>query len=167
MSIPFLDRDSKHDVRSVTNYLIEKSLDNESEVTPLQLMKLLFFSHAWMLAIFDRPLFKQTFKVWKYGPVVPEIYHALKQYGKTPVSAAISLDGAAQVDFDSEETAVLNKVFDEYSHIDGWVLSGLTHIPEGPWFTARLEKGIGSTISNKSIQAYYAQRRKRKPHGEQ
>jgi uncharacterized phage-associated protein len=167
MSIPFLDRDSTHDVRLVTNYLIKRSLRDKSDLTPLQLMKLLYFSHAWMLAIFDRPLFKQTFKVWKYGPVVPEIYHALKQYGKSPITATISLDGATQQDFDPEETAVLDKVFDEYARFDGWVLSGLTHIPEGPWFNARLEKGIGSTISNKSIQAYYAQRRKRNPHGEE
>ncbi len=166
MSIPFLDRDSTHDVRSVTNCLIDKSLNSGVPLTPLQIMKLLYFSHAWMLAIYHRPLFKQTFKVWKYGPVVPETYHALKQYGKNPVADTIAIDGIADHNFDPEEIAVLDKVFDEYSGFDGWVLSGLTHIPEGPWFKARLEKGIGSTISNKSIQAYYAQRRKRKPHGE-
>ena len=157
---------SRHDARAVANYLIGKSFAANRRLTPLQIMKLIYFSHAWMLAIFERPLFKQNFEAWKYGPVVPEVYQALKLYSRSPITSKISLDNSTEHELDVQETAILDKVFDEYSTYNGWILSGLTHIPEGPWFQARVEKGLGSTIPNRAIQTYYAKRRKSRVHSE-
>lgn len=157
---------SRHDARAVANYLIGKSLTNGHHLTPLQVMKLLYFSHAWMLAIFNRPLFRQNFEAWKYGPVVPDVYQALKLYGRDPITSKIPLNPSSEHELDPRETAILDTVFDDYSTYDGWILSGLTHIPEGPWFQARVEKGLGSTIPNRTIQTYYAQRRKSRSHSE-
>ena len=156
---------SNHDARAVTNYLIDKGLENGRHLTPLQMMKLIYFSHAWMLAIFGRPLFKQNFEAWKYGPVVRDVYQALKKYGSNPITSRIALDNVTEHQLASQEIAVLNKVFAEYSDYDGWILSGLTHIPEGPWFKTRMDKGLGSIIPNKTIQTYYALRRKSRPYG--
>ncbi len=160
MKVPFTRQRSKHDARSVANYLIVKSLDASAPLTPLHVMKLLYFSYAWMLAIFERPLFRQQFEVWTYGPVVPDVYHALKLFGNQPVTSTIRIPKAQ---LDPEEKSILDKVFQEYSKENAWILSSLTHMPESPWFQTRMRRGIGSTIPDSLIQEYYAKRRKGMP----
>ena len=71
----------KHDARSVANSLIEKSIEAGSCLTPLEIIKLVYFCHGWMLGLYRRPLIKQNVQAWRYGPVVADVYHCLKQHG--------------------------------------------------------------------------------------
>ena len=50
-------------------------------MTNLRLQKLLYFAQGWHLARFGRPLFDASIEAWPYGPVVPEVYRAYKEYG--------------------------------------------------------------------------------------
>ena len=50
----------KHDARAVANSLIEKSQEEGNLLTPLQIIKLVYFCHGWMLALYKRPLIKQS-----------------------------------------------------------------------------------------------------------
>ena len=79
-------------VEQVANYFIERGLKESNPVNPMKLQKLLYFSYGWYLALTDANdrLFDAKIQAWKYGPVVENIYHDVKQYGNYPITAPIS-----------------------------------------------------------------------------
>lgn len=120
----------EHDARSVANELIQRSLDNQQGLTPMQVQKLTYFCHAWMLALFHRPLIEQPIEAWQYGPVVPDVYRSLRRYGGEPVRLRIQ---GFHDQFDDEELHIIDQVFEKYGDYSGAQLSALTHDKGTPW----------------------------------
>jgi uncharacterized phage-associated protein len=50
-------------------------------VSHKKLQKLLYYVEAWNLVHLDSPLLDEDFEAWVHGPVVPELYHVLKEFG--------------------------------------------------------------------------------------
>ena len=50
-------------------------------LTPMQLMKLVYIAYGWYLAMHNARLFDDRIEAWKYGPVIPNLYHATKHFG--------------------------------------------------------------------------------------
>ena len=50
-------------------------------MTPLKLMKLVYFSYAWFLHLTDEDLFDEEIQAWKHCPVIPSLYHEFKHFG--------------------------------------------------------------------------------------
>jgi len=59
--------------------------ETEDFITNLKLQKLLYYAQGFHLALFGKPLFRESLEAWQYGPVVPEIYRIYKQYGSSPL----------------------------------------------------------------------------------
>ncbi len=62
---------------------------DDNSLTPLQINKLVYISHGWVLGFFQRPLIENRvaqIEAWRYGPVVVGIYHMLKSFGSRPVN---------------------------------------------------------------------------------
>ena len=77
---------------AVANAFIEMGLRGElSQLTPMKLQKLLFYTQSWHLFYNDgQPLFNDDFERWPYGPVIPSIYHELKTYRYKTITNKIS-----------------------------------------------------------------------------
>jgi len=120
----------------------------EPDVPPvdqMKLQKLLFYAHAWYLALYDRPLFEEAFEAWPWGPVIRDIYSQTRDFGRGPVSAKmqkIILENAddllsarfesPDVD-DNELKAFLDVVWNIHKSYTGIQLSNATHGPNEPW----------------------------------
>ncbi len=141
-----------HQSQAVANYLLALSKRDGRPVTPMQLLKLVFISHGWMLGLHGRPLCSEGTEAWRYGPVIPSLYHAYKEYG----SGHIGYVGSADADeFDAEEKLVLEQVWGHYSKFTGIQLSTLTHRPKSPWDETVRMSGYGTGISNDLMAEYY------------
>lgn len=156
MNYPSSNRRRRHDARAVANYFIERSLEADQPKTPLQILKLVYFSHAWLLGIHGRPLFKQRVEAWKFGPVVADVYHALKQFGGSDITAPIQ--SVQDDNWTKDEADILRQVAEKYDSFTGNQLSHMTHWPESPWFTTRIERGLGAVIPEDAIRSYFAER---------
>ena len=55
----------------------------------MKLQKLAYFAHGWNLAIRNTPLINESVEAWKFGPVIPSLYHDVKGYGMEPITAKI------------------------------------------------------------------------------
>lgn len=144
-----------HDARAAANSLIRESSERDLSVTPLKVQKLLYFCHAWMLGIHHRPLIKQNFKAWEFGPIVPVLFHALKHYGARPVQSEISAFGIP--DYDDDQTDIVNQVLDKYGELSAARLMLLSHLPGTPWhqtYHGRWAR-FKSTIPNSLIEEYH------------
>jgi uncharacterized phage-associated protein len=145
-----------HSAISVARYILDRLRAKGDAVTPMQLIKLVYVAQGYMLGRFGRPLFREAVQAWEYGPVVPSVYHAVKQYRSSPVTH-ISEMFASGFNFDASELGVLDYVADAYGPIDGLTLSNATHQPGTPWSTTWLEAGQNAPISNDVIEHFYRQ----------
>ena len=79
----------KDSALSVANYFVDKSLKETKALKPLKLMKLVYIAHGYMLAMLGYSVFSKRFdkvEAWKFGPVIPSVYHSFKRYGNQPIT---------------------------------------------------------------------------------
>ena len=152
----------EHDARSVANELIRRALRDGRPITALQVIKLTYFCHAWMLGLYHRPLLEQPVEAWLYGPVVPEVYRSLRRYSGEPVTRPIDLStvGVEERTYDEIEKDLIDQVWEKYGHFSGVQLSAMTHTPGSPWDQVWEAAGQNAVISDPAIEKYYAQQAK-------
>lgn len=121
------------------------------ELTPMQLLKLVYIAQGWMLAKYGRTLFDEQVQAWQYGPVVPSVYQAIKQFGSSPVA---SVD-APDVEFNEDERKVMDFVTRTYGKATGIALSTATHQPGTPWSQTWAVAAKSTPISNDLIRSFY------------
>ena len=142
-----------HDARSIANELIRRAHEAERTITPMQVLKLVYYCHAWMLGIYGRPLIRQPIEAWRYGPVVRELYRSIREYGGDPIPLLI--DGAPDADYDSEEQRIIDQVWEQYGQLTGLQLSSLTHAVGTPWDITWRKWGRDAIIPNALIERFY------------
>ncbi len=151
------------DARDVANYLLDLAHKENKTITPLQMIKLVYYCHGWYLGIYHEPLIQQNVEAWLYGPVIADIYHSCKQYGRQPISEPIRGYGQQQ-NFTDRQREVMNEVYDKYKNFTGLQLSAYTHREGTPWHTIWPNLGQivwdktneNPVIPNKVIEDYFA-----------
>lgn len=129
---------------AVANYMIQRGIDAQAPLTQMKLQKLIYFSHGWNLALYDRPLIDATFQAWKYGPVIPAVYHEFKEYGVLGITAlgteilvspthVFSWYSPQIVDETGMVKPLLDKIWDVFGSYSGTQLSNMTHANGSPW----------------------------------
>ena len=149
-----------HDSRAIANKLILKGFNDFKLFTQIQIIKMVYFCHAWMLGLYRKPLFWDPVMAWKYGPVIVNVYEGLKHYGKEPVIHPIESDIGnvfRSVCSDLEEN-VIEQVYAIYGDADGMFLSALTHAKDTPWDQIWSNYQRNAHIPNSMIQKYYEQK---------
>ena len=142
-----------HDARAVANWLIARANEAGNPLTPLQVIKLVYFVHGFVLAFYRRPLFRQPVEAWPYGPVIADVYHALKQYRAGEIDHLIP--GIADEEFDTKELDIMHQVYDLYAVLSGMRLSSLTHHENSPWDKTYKKLGRGAIIDQSLIEEHF------------
>ncbi len=123
-------------------------------LTPLQLMKLVYISHGWSLAIRNVDLFPDRIEAWKYGPVIPDLYQATKHFGRNAIPFS-AIDDEKPHSVDDATLNFLGEVFKQYGHLTGIQLSNLTHKSGTPWSQVYEEGIYGIEIPDDLIRNHY------------
>lgn len=123
----------------VANNFIKRGLDEDIDITPLKLQKLVYFLFVDYLKKTGDKLFNERFETWSKGPVIPSLYTEFSSYGWKPIktfaedsqgkSYAVVETGAFKESID----VVWNK-FKDYS---GNTLSDITHRENTAWSKAK------------------------------
>ena len=77
---------------SIANYFIDKANENREGRHPftlLRLVKYVYIAYGFGMAILDKKIIDERFdkvEAWKYGPVIPSVYHSFKHNGKDPIT---------------------------------------------------------------------------------
>ena len=142
---------------AVAKYLLDRCKQSgDGSVTPMQLMKLTYMSHAWMLGLTGKTLLSEPVAAWRYGPVLPSLYQAVRNYGSQPVDDVPVYPDS--MNFAADEQSVMNQVADIYGGYTGVQLSAMTHERGTPWDTAWRRSGQNTTISNDLIEHFYREK---------
>lgn len=122
----------------VSRYSVE---NNGCMIDEMKLHKLLYFAQKESYIQTDKPLFKEKFEGWKYGPVSTDVRDA---YGKNTFSKTRALNTfKVTQDF----VNIMDSVFNMYASKDSWTLSRLTH-SETSWKNSRKDLIDGANGSN-------------------
>lgn len=134
--------------------IIEIASRKGIQLTHMQLQKLTYIAHGLSLAGYNTPLLNQPVAAWKFGPVIPSLYHEFKCYRSdyiTPRPFSINMP--------QHDVNLLNLVVDTYGTLSGVRLSELTHMPGTPWDVVWNYNGgcnmENAVISDNTIQTYY------------
>ena len=144
---------AQHDAMAVADKIIRLSLEDETPITPMQVQKLTYFCHAWMLGLGYGPLFQDAVESWKYGPVIRALYHSLKQYGGERIAEPVLRDSA---NFAEQEDRIIRTIWRQYGQLDAIRLSRMTHAEGSPWDQTYKRDKRSQIIHNHIIRDYYA-----------
>ena len=144
-----------HDARAVANRLLDLAHEDGNQLTVMQVLKLVYFCHAWMLALYDRPLIEQPVEALRYGPVIRDVYQSFKKYRDAPIKSRARVPAGQ---FDGEENYIIEQVYQKYGFLSGIRLSQMTHAPGTPWAQVWGANRQNSIIPNWLNKQYYAQK---------
>lgn len=138
--------------QSVANEILKLAQVEGKKIANMQLQKLVFLSHCYVLAIIDRPLYFGETLAWQWGPVIPSLYKSLQKYGRNFVTD--QLDAGDCVYEGNEAINIIRSIWKCYSNFTSGELSLLTTRDETPWRLTWSQNKFG-IISNDLISDYY------------
>lgn len=157
----------KTNALSVANYFIELAHKDGKPIHLLGLVKRVYIAHGFALALLHRGLLDPRFdkvEAWRYGPVIPSVYHSFKQYRKLPIEEeTVIMEWDAiknEPTFETpsltkeDEMAIVRMVWQRYSSFSDSELVELTHKVGSPWEIC-FEEGKNIEIPDQLTELYY------------
>lgn len=141
-----------HDARAIANELIRHGVEAKLPCDPLQVIKLTYLCHGWMLGLYHRPMSTQSVLAWRYGPVIPVVYGAVKHYGRNLIRTPLQ---GWNEEFEYLEDDLIKQVFDVYGEFSGIDLSMMTHTKGTPWYQVWHREGRNATIPDRLIEEHF------------
>ncbi|MGA2677789.1 MAG: type II toxin-antitoxin system antitoxin SocA domain-containing protein [Sedimentisphaerales bacterium] len=121
--------------------------DCGDSISNLKLQKLVYYAQGFHLAIEDKPLFDEPIEAWKYGPVIPTLYHKYKGSESGPISKPDNIDLDK---YSPKVKSLLNDVYEVYGQFSAWKLACLTH-DEPPFKNTPMN----SVINQQAMKDYF------------
>lgn len=137
-------------VFDVAKYILSKT----GSISTWKLQKLCYYSQAWSLAWYNKPLFNEDFQAWSNGPVCRELFNVHKH---KYFIVSSDIDGNEKKIIGKEKSSI-DKIIRYYGDKDAYWLREQTHSEE-PWKRARAGIPDGQpserVISKEMMGAYY------------
>ena len=125
------EEDAKYDAIDIARYMCKKA---QWRLSNLQLQKMLFLTQMSYLGQTNIPLFGDEFEAWKYGPVVPALYHNLKVFGSAHVTEENFPQSKSGVPITEDiKEKILDPVVDVAITSAPWELVRQSHLQGGAW----------------------------------
>ena len=151
---------------SIANMFLELGERDNIPISPMKIQKLIYLAHGYYLYLYKQPLVGESFQAWKFGPVLPSIYHKCKYFDRKGISSKLLIVDDLQSNIEpprpSDENVhrVVKFVWKRYSKYDPMILSQWTHDVNGPWAKAkkwyRVNQIWGTPIiDHESIREYF------------
>ncbi len=116
----------------VAKILLQFAEEDGVPLTNLHLQKLLYYVQGKALGREKRKAFSDEIEAWKLGPVVPTIYHMVKNQQDASIAPEVFHDGD---EIDPMQIKFIACVWEELRHLSAWGLAAQTH-EESPWISA-------------------------------
>ena len=127
---------------NVANTFLARAKQDNVDVTPMKLQKLIYIFYKEYLKKTNEKLFEEKFEVWKYGPVLSDVHYAFQKYRANAVDD-FYYDDNKRKNYTTVKLipgtafySVFNAVWNKYSHYSGTFLSNLTYQDGTAWSKA-------------------------------
>lgn len=158
-------RKMRNNALSIANSILQMADREGRSIKPLALMKLVYIAYGYALAYLLRDVIDPRFdrvEAWKYGPVIPSVYHTFKHFQNSPITekaVVIKEDGPLPeyvTPFVTDEKLLeaITKAWNDYKDFPDSKLVELCHLPDSPWAQVYKE-GKNIEIPEDTTQRYY------------
>lgn len=170
-----------YNAEAIANEVLRIARGVSVPIQPMKLQKLVYYCHGWNLALSDSPLITEDVKAWKYGPVIPSLYHEFKEFGNSPIDRdgcelrvtgdgdwsfeSYSPDISSQSNGNDEDEyahALIEKIWQLYGKYSAIQLSRMTHTAGTPWHQVANRYNFspppGINIPNEIIEKYFKEK---------
>lgn len=159
------------DAIAIANYFIKKSKSDKcvEKLTLLRLVKYVYIAYGFALVILKRSIINNRFdrvEAWKYGPVIPSVYHSFKHFRNKPIDSEADIltgeDEGGTMTFatplvtDPLVISVLDFVWERYKNVTTTNLINILHKDGTPWKFCYKE-GMNEEIPEEMTVVYYSQ----------
>lgn len=138
----------------VANRFLDLAKAKGDQLTPMQLLKLVYIAHGWMLGLYGRPLINDKIEAWQYGPVIPALYQHVRKYKGAAVTKNINALFEND-DLDEQEADIISQVYNAYGQKTAMHLSRITHARGTPWELVYEPGSFGMNIPTDIIEDHY------------
>lgn len=119
-------------------------LDKSDKISLLKLLKLCYIAQGFSLAILNRAIFEDDhIEAWRYGPVIPSLYHEFKYLKGDVIGAKRSIITDFNRNFeiitetpkltDENDKKIIEIVWNMYGKYTANELVSMTHKTGTPW----------------------------------
>ena len=98
--------------RDIANYLLSRADAEDNDISNMKLQKLCYYAQAYCTSMRGAPLFGESLQAWDHGPVVEQLYHEYKKYGRDPIPVVTDFDESK---IDEPDRIALNDIFDHFN----------------------------------------------------
>lgn len=139
---------------------IAKVILCKKSFTHLELEKIMYFSYCEYLREYHSPMFLEEFEAWRYGPVIPEVYHEFKKYSRSKIKINDKdklLVWSKIMKFKSYDKLlrVIDKTLEEYGKCTARQLVDKSHEKDSPWYIVyRDGEGKNNKIPKELIEEF-------------
>lgn len=160
----------KNDAIAIANYFVDKANKDTHAPYPLTLLRLVkyvYIAYGFSMAILDKIIIDKRFDIveaWKYGPVIPSVYHSFKHNQNNPITENSSILTSEEDDGtlvfsspcikDKDISMILDFVWDRYKDRTTTELINILHKKGTPWDYCYKE-GINAEIPDEMTKVYY------------
>ncbi len=161
-----MDRES-YRAAHIANFILKKAREDDVQIDTLKLLKLIYIFFGWCSVFLDRYIFSDPIQAWKYGPVIPSIYHEFKHFGKEPIEEGFLASTFNPFDEnkpleqpvldrneDKKLVETLDAIWDGYKNAPSNHLVALTHEKGTPWWKT-YDGSRDKEIPKNLIRKYY------------
>lgn len=139
---------------------VARGIEDGNPLTQMKLQKVVYFAQGLYLVLREGDtLIREDFQAWKYGPVVPVIYHDYKLYGSSPIgdtdwlSRTPNEEEMAAMEYHAKD--IIKYTWEMLRDVSGTQLSNWTHKADSPW-AKHYKPGVPDIIIPKEdIRAYF------------
>ena len=128
----------------VAKIIMKYSKENNLEYSNLRVQKLLYFIQAYFIVALKKVCFNETILAWAYGPVVREVYDAIKNE-EIDLEEELFMHNISQ-----EDKNIIENLVQNYKNKSTWELVEITH-RQDPWVKAY----PNNVITPKSMGDYF------------
>lgn len=141
---------------TVSVFLAAKRLGEQSDwtLTNLGMQKILYIANVFYHGKYGSPLVNGEFEAWEYGPVHPELYHFLKEFGSNPIKKD-AFEEYSDTLSDSDERKMIDRVYNALKNAPPNRLVDFTHRENGAWIKNFIPGVRGIPISDIDIKEEY------------
>lgn len=151
---------------SVANYFIDLSIRDRKDLKLLGLMKRVYIAYGFGLVMLEKSIIDNRFdsvEAWKYGPVIPSVYHSFKSHEKNPITnktVASRCNNNIDVEYFTptiecnDVKRVIEFVWNRYDGMSDRDIVELTHRDGTPW-SACYQAGANVEIPESFTKLYY------------
>ena len=133
-------------------------LETQGAMGTMKLQKLVFYSQAYSLAWFKKPMFENRVEAWVHGPVIRDLWDLHRKQYEFDAEALKRADPSANANnLTDQDRLVIKSVLHGVGALSGLDLKDRTHA-EAPWKDAfdKSEQFHDTEITKDAMMEYYA-----------